>query len=187
MDEPELEVVRRTLEVILAHHRPFPAVVLDRAWSIVNANDAAGRFFEFLLAGQTPPSPPNVLRLVFHPQGLRPWISNWEEVAESLIQRVHREAVGNVIDEDLQALIREVLGYPRVPERWRRVDYAASVLPVIPVCFERDGKRFSYFSTVTSLGTPLDVTAQEVRIECFYPVDDETRKLAVDLARASSG
>ena len=181
LDKPELAVVKQALDAILAQHRPYPAVVLDRGWNIVGANDCAERFFGFLLAGQSPPSPPNVLRLIFHPQGLRPHITNWEAVAEGLIQRVHREAVGNVIDDATSALVAEVLGYPGVPASWRRPDLAASMLPIIPVCFERDGRRFSYFSTVTTLGTPIDVTAQETRIECFFPVDDETRRAAAEV------
>jgi len=178
MEQPQLAVVKQALDAILAQHRPFPAVVLDRGWNILRANDAGERFFAFLLANQTPPTPPNVLRLIFHEQGLRPHITNWEEVAEGLIQRVHREAVGNVVDDDLRALVNEVLAYPGVPAQWRRADLAASLLPIIPVRFERDGKRFAYFSTVTTLGTPIDVTAQETRIECFFPVDDETREAA---------
>ena len=71
-----------------------------------------------------------------------------------------------------------MLAYPGVPARVARADHAASLLPVVPICFERDGARFSYFSTVTTLGTPIDVTAQELRIECFFPVDDETRRAA---------
>jgi len=178
LDKPELAVVKQALDAILAQHRPYPAVVLDRAWNIVRANDCADRFFGFLLAGQTPPSPPNVVRLVFHPDGLRPHITNWAEVAEGLIQRVHREAVGAVVDDNLRALIAEVLAYPGVPEKWRGADLAEPILPIIPVRFARDGRRFSYFSTVTTLGTPIDVTAQETRIECFFPLDDETRAAA---------
>lgn len=175
----ELAVVKQALDAILAQHRPFPAVVLDRGWNIVEANACAERFFAFLLAGQTPPAPPNVLRLIFHPQGLRPHIINWEAVAESLIQRVHREAVGHVIDDTVQALVAEVLSYPGVPAHWRRPDLAASMLPIVPIQFERDNRRFQYFSAVTTLGTPVDVTAQETRIECFFPVDDETRAAAL--------
>jgi transcriptional regulator with XRE-family HTH domain len=178
MEQPQLAVVKQALDAILAQHRPFPAVVLDPSWNILRANDAGEKFFGFLLAGQAPPSPPNVLRLIFHPQGLRPHITNWEEVAEGLIQRVHREAVGNVVDDDLRALVNEVLAYPGVPAHWRRADLSASLLPIIPVRFERGGKRFAYFSTVTTLGTPIDVTAQETRIECFFPVDEETRRAA---------
>jgi transcriptional regulator with XRE-family HTH domain len=183
LDAPQLATVSRALEAILAQHRPFPAVVLDRRWNIVRANDCAERFFAFLLAGQTPPAPPNVLRLIFHPQGLRPHVANWEEVAASLIQRVHREAVGHRIDDDVRAIVAEVLSYPGVPASWRQPELAIDLLPIVPVRFARDGQRFSYFSTVTTLGTPIDVTAQETRIECFFPVDDETR----DAARAFAG
>lgn len=175
---PELAVVKQALDAILQQHRPFPAVVLDRGWNIVGANDCAEKFFAFVLAGQTPPSPANVLRLIFHPQGLRPHITNWEAVAEGLIQRVHREAVGQVVDDNVRALVAEVLSYPGVPAHWRRPDHTATMLPIIPIHFERDGHRFSYFSAVTTLGTPIDVTAQETRIECFFPVDDETREAA---------
>jgi len=124
-----------------------------------------------------------VLRLIFHPAGLRPHITNWDDVAHGLLQRVQREAVGNVVDDDLRALVDEVLAYPDVPAHWRQPDLAATVLPIIPVRFARDGKRFAYFSTVTTLGTPVDVTAQETRIECFFPVDDETRTAALEFAR----
>jgi transcriptional regulator with XRE-family HTH domain len=184
LDQPQLAVVTQALDAILAQQRPFPAVVLDRGWNIVRANDAGERFFAFLLAGQSPPSPPNVLRLIYHPQGLRPFITNWEEVAEGLIQRVHREAVGNVVDDDLRALVDEVLAYPGVPAQWRRADLAASLLPIVPVRFERDGHRFAYFSAVTTLGTPIDVTAQELRIESFFPADVETRRAAEAFATA---
>jgi len=182
MEQPQLAVVKQALDAILAQHRPFPAVVLDRGWNILRANDAGERFFAFLLAGQAPPSPPNVLRLIFHPQGLRPHITNWDEAAAGLIQRVHREAVGNVVDDELRALVDEVLAYPGVPVPWRHPDLAAALLPIIPLRFERDGRRFAYFSTVTTLGTPVDVTAQETRIECFFPVDAETRAAAAAFA-----
>lgn len=178
LDQPQLAVVQQALDAILAQHRPYPAVILDRRWHIVRANDAGERFFAFLLEGSTPPSPPNVLRLIFHPQGLRPYITNWDEVAEGLIQRVHREAVGNVVDDDVRALVNEVLAYAGVPAQWRRANLAAALLPIIPIRFEKAGKRFAYFSAVTTLGTPIDVTAQETRIECFFPVDDETRRAA---------
>jgi transcriptional regulator with XRE-family HTH domain len=185
---PQLEAVRQALEAILAQHRPYPAVVLDRRWNIVATNAGAERFFGYLLAGISADrlGPANVLRLIFHPDGLRPWITNWELVAEALIQRVHREAVGNALDDDLRRLLAEVLAYPGVPARWARPDFAANLLPIIPVCFQRDGRQFSYFSTVTVLGTPVDVTAQEVRIECFFPVDDETRRAAQRLMEATT-
>jgi transcriptional regulator with XRE-family HTH domain len=186
LSAPQLAAVKQALDAILAQHRPFPAVVLDRSWNIVGTNDAADRFFGFLLAGSAdvPPGPPNVLRMVFHTGALRPHIANWEEVAANLIQRVHREAIGHALSAELRDLVAEVLAYPGVPPRWARPELAAPLLPVIPVRFERDGHRFAYFSTVTTLGTPADITAQEVRIECFFPVDADTRRAAERLAGA---
>jgi transcriptional regulator with XRE-family HTH domain len=183
---PQLAVVRQALEAILAQHRPYPAVVLDRAWNVVSMNDAAERFFNLLLAGTAAErlGAPNVLRLMFHRDALRPFVTNWEEVAEGLIQRVHREVVGNTLADDVRALVAEVLAYPDVPKRFARPDLGAAMLPIVPIMFARDLHRFSYFSTVTTLGTPIDVTAQEIRIECFFPVDDETRRAASDLAAA---
>jgi transcriptional regulator with XRE-family HTH domain len=185
---PQLAIVRQAFEAILAQHRPYHAVVLDRNWNIVSRNEPAARFFGFLLAGSAAErlGPPNVLRSILHPDALRPWITNWEVVAEALIQRVHREAVGNALADDTRALLGEVLRYPGVPAHWARADLTANLLPIVPVCFERDGRRFSYFSTVTTLGTPIDVTAQELRIECFFPVDSETRAAAAQFAGADA-
>lgn len=178
LDAPQLAAVTRALEAILMQHRPYPAVVLDRRWNVVRANPPAERFFALLLEGRTPPGPPNVLRLIFHPDGLRPNVTNWADVAQGLIRRVRREAVGNFVDGETRAILDEVLAYPGVPAEWRRADFSAGLLPIIPVCFAHAGARFSYFSTVTTLGTPLDVTAQEIRLECFFPLDDETRAAA---------
>jgi hypothetical protein len=100
---------------------------------------------------------------------MRPFVSNWEAVAEALIQRVHREAVGGVTDPATAQLLEEVLAYPNVPKRLRRLNLGAPSVPVIPVCFRKDEHAFNFFSTVTTLGTPQDVTLQELRIECFFP------------------
>jgi hypothetical protein len=135
-----------------------------------------------LLAGAPDLGPPNVLRAVFHPELLRRYITNWEAVAEGLVQRVHREVVGHALADDVRELLADVLAYPGVPASWSKPDLAATMLPIVPVCFERDGRRFSYFSAVTTLGTPVDITAQEIRIECFFPVDDETRATAREMA-----
>jgi transcriptional regulator with XRE-family HTH domain len=176
---PELAPVRAALEAILRHQHPYPAVVMNRSWDIHATNAAADRFFRFLLA--TPPAQPNVLRLMFDPNGLRPHVANWTEVAEALVQRAHREVVGGVKAAPLQALLDEIFEYPGVPKRWRRPDLGVPLVPVLPVRFERDGRRFSYFSTVTTLGTPQDITLQEVRLECFFPADPETERLAREL------
>jgi hypothetical protein len=119
-----------------------------------------------------------LVRLMFNPNGLRPYVSNWEAVAETLIQRVHREAVGGIADAATEELLAEVLAYPDVPKRLHRLDLSTPSVPVIPVCFRKGEHAFNFFSTVTTLGTPQDVTLQELRIECFYPSDKATEERA---------
>jgi len=181
LNAPELAIVRSALDAILKQQQPYPAVVMNRSWDIMTTNAAAEHFFGFLLEGRTPPEQPNVLRLMFHPEALRPLVRNWSRVAETLIRRAHREAVGGVPDEQLKAVLAEIHSYPGVPQTWRSSDPALPLLPIIPITFVKGERVFSYFSTVTILGTPQDITAQELRIECFFPADDQTRRAALEV------
>jgi transcriptional regulator with XRE-family HTH domain len=175
LDAPEMEHARRALALILEHQEPYPAVVLDRHWNVLTTNGAADRFFGRLLPAAAGGSPPNILRLMFDPAGLRPYVANWEEVAEALVQRAHREALGGVPDEGTTALLEEVLAYPGVPSRWRAPDLLAPFpKPYVAVQFRKGELALDFFSAVTTLGTPLDVTLQELRIECFFPADAAT-------------
>jgi hypothetical protein len=180
-DAPELGQVRDALSAILRQQEPFPAVVMNRCWDVLATNDAAQRFFTFLLGARAASAPANVIRMIFHSAALRPYIANWESVAESLLQRMHREAVGGLRDEATAALLEEVLAYPDIPRRLRQSNIQIPVVPVLPVQFVKDGKSFNYFSTVTTLGTPLDVMLEEIRIECFFPIDAATERLAREL------
>jgi transcriptional regulator with XRE-family HTH domain len=184
LDDAQLEPVRAALTAILRQQEPYPAVVMNRRWDILHSNAAADRFFGWLLGPREASSgPANVVRMMFDSRALRPMVSNWEAVAASLIGRVRREVVGGMPDAEAAALVDEVLAYADVPADLRRPRPDLATLPVIPIGFEKDGMRFRYFSTVTTLGTPQDVTAQELRIECFFPVDAETERNAAELAR----
>jgi MmyB-like transcription regulator ligand binding domain len=174
IEEPAMSQVRAALDRVLRHHEPFPAVVMDRRWDILMANSAATVMFAWLLGSERSARPANVLRLMFDPDGLRPFVANWEQVGEALVQRVHREAIGGVPDARTAALLQELLGLPGVPGRWRAPDLTAAPLPVIPVEFRKDRLAVSYFSMVTTVGTPQDVTAQEIRLESFFPADEAT-------------
>lgn len=181
LDAPELAAARAALDAILRQQEPFPAVVMNRYWDILTSNGAASRFFGFLLAPALASGPANVLRMMFDPEGLRPYVVNWEAAAEALIRRVHREAVGGAPDGPTVALLEEVLAFPGVPRSWRKPSPETPLVPVIPITFRKGSKTFSYFSTVTTLGTAQDVTLQELRIECFFPLDAETERNAVEL------
>jgi transcriptional regulator with XRE-family HTH domain len=189
LDAPAVAAVQGAIEAILAQQEPYPAVVMNRDWDIRKTNAAAERFFGFLLAGQRPVAgAANVLRLMFHPDGVRPYVTNWPDVARALVRRVRREALGGVTDERAQRILAEVLAYPGVPASVADTDPLAPQLPIVPVRFARDGRQFDYFSTVTTLGTPQDVTLQELRIECFFPGDERTRRSAAsDMGATGEG
>jgi transcriptional regulator with XRE-family HTH domain len=174
VEEPAMAQVRAALDRVLRHHEPFPAVVLDRHWDILMANAAATAMFAWLLGRERSERPTNVLRVMFDPDGLRPFVANWEQVAEALVQRAHREAIGGVPDPRTAALLQELLALPGVPDHWRTPDLTAAPLPVIPVEFRKGRLAVSYFSMVTTVGTPQDVTAEEIRLESFFPADQAT-------------
>ena len=172
-DAGEMRIVRRALDRLLRQHEPYPAVVLDRHWNVLQANDAAPRLFGAFVDLAARPRPRNLLHLVFDPDGLRPHIANWREVARGLFERIAREAVGGVIDERMRELVDELRRYPDVDTGWQSAEPAGAG-PVIPVTFVRRGEAFSYFSMVSTVGTPTAVAAQELRVECMFPADDAT-------------
>ena len=186
---PELGQVRRALGFMLAQQEPFPALVVDHHWNLLMQNEGARRIFGLFLdpgAVAQVPGPPNVVRMTFHPQGLRRYITNWEALAGPMIQQIHREAVGGIPDEPTRQLLDEVLAYPGVPARWRTADAHAQSAPFLPMALRRDGLAARFFTTIATLGTPQDITLQELRVECFYPADEATEELARRLAEEAA-
>jgi hypothetical protein len=176
LDAPEMQSTLNALRRVLRQHEPFMAVVMDRYWNVIMANDAAPDFFGGFIDLESRPRPRNLLHLMFDPQGMRPYLANWEAVARSLFGRIHRESVGRALDEKTQALLAQLLAYPGVKAEWKRPGTTpdGSNLPVIPLTFIKDGHALSYFSMVTTVGTPQTITTQELRIECMYPADEAT-------------
>ena len=170
---PEMQSVTGALERMLRQHEPFPAVVMDRYWDVLMTNEAAPRFFNCFIDMAARKTPRNLLHLMFDPNGMRPFIANWEAVAKSLFQRVYRESVGRVIDDRTRALLAALLAYPGVKTEWKN-PVELSAMPVIPIGFVRGDQVLSYFSMVTTVGTPQTIAAQELRIECMFPADAAT-------------
>jgi transcriptional regulator with XRE-family HTH domain len=175
-DGPEKHSVTKALERILRQHEPFPALVMDRYWNVLMTNKAAPRFFGCFTDLSARKSPRNMLHLMFDPEGMRPFIADWPTVAQSLIQRVYRESVGRVVDDQIKELLAALLAYHDGELGWTppKAMSAQSATPVIPIGFIRNGKVLNYLSMVTTVGTPHAVAAQELRIECMFPADEAT-------------
>jgi transcriptional regulator with XRE-family HTH domain len=169
-DAPDMQIITGALQRMLRQHEPFPAVVLDRHWTVVMANEAAPRFFGCFIDMAARPRPRNILHLMFDPLGMRPFIANWDAAAKGLLARVHRESVGRVVDDTTRDLVAALLRYPDVKTEWTAPQQATE-LPIVPLSFAKDGKVLNYFSLVTTVGTPQTIAAQELRVECMFPAD----------------
>ncbi len=178
LEEVELAAVRQALTFILRSQEPYPAIVVDRGWNLLMQNGASARLLGALL-GPPPPGaePPNAFRLTLDPTGLRRYIVNWEEVAAHLAHRIHQEldAMGphDPAADELEAL----LASDGMPEKGKVLDWAELPGPTLNVVLEMQGVRAAFFTTLTTLGTAMDVTLQDLRIETWYPADDATAAL----------
>jgi len=175
LDDPVLGAARAAMERVLTAHEPYPALAVDRHWTLVAANRAVGP----LLAGAAPAllAPPlNVLRLTLHPDGVAPRIVNYGQVRTHLLERLHQQ-VGASGDDALATLYDELRGYPP-PARdgARRSPAIASegAGVFVPLQLATDDGVLSFLSTTTVFGTPVDVTLAELALECFFPADAET-------------
>jgi transcriptional regulator with XRE-family HTH domain len=171
LDAPELARVESALTSMLDQHEPFPAVVMDRGWTVLRANAGAQRLFGGLLAPEPIPADANVLRLMIEPGPVRDSVRNWETVVPALLDRARREAVGGVLDIETAKLVDRLRARPEVVGVLRRHEATMTTVPVLDVRFRFDGEDLSFFSVVSTIGTPIDVTAQELRLEAFFPSD----------------
>jgi transcriptional regulator with XRE-family HTH domain len=178
---PQQERVQQALAAMLDQHEPLPAVVMDRGWNVLATNRGAAALFGRLLGGEAAAGPANVLRLFIGPGPVRDHVTNWSAVAPALLERARREAVGGVLDPATATLVDELRARPEVAALLADPPPVAAA-PVIDVRFTLGAVELSFFSVVSSLGTPIDVTAQELRVEAFFPSDDATRAAWVQLA-----
>jgi transcriptional regulator with XRE-family HTH domain len=185
-DAPLMNSISRALQRMLLQHEPFPAIVMDRHWNVLMTNDAAPRLFGCYIDMAARPAPRNLLHLMFDPAGMRPFVANWPATARGLLGRVHREALGRVIDKGTKALLAELSQYPGVKPEWRAPS-PGDAMPMIPLTFVKDSVTLNYFSMITTVGTPQTVTAEELRLECMFPADDATESRHSRFVEANSG
>ncbi len=181
LDDPAMSHVHQAIARLLRLHEPHPAILLDRAWNVLRLNNGAARLFGWL--GVRPPAgaPINAYRLVFDEAlGARPLIVNFDSVADAILERLRTEVD---VDPSLQDLLTDLTRLRgATPSR-----QASQTSPpvALPIHLRNGGQELRYFTTITTLGTPMDVTAQELRIEGYFPMDDETEAFAQRLAAGS--
>jgi transcriptional regulator with XRE-family HTH domain len=173
LDSPEMAPVARAVEFMLRQQEPYPVVVADRFANILRRNQATDRLL-FHLLGDRASECVNLYRLVLSPSGLRPLIRNWAEVARQVVMRVRRELSAVPAGPEGPALLDELLNVPGLPDDCHDATPEVVAPPVVTTIIEKDGRTISLFHTITTLGTPQDVTLQELRIETSFPADAQT-------------
>jgi transcriptional regulator with XRE-family HTH domain len=174
--------IRDGLDHILAQQEPFPAVVVDRRWNVLQANQGAVALVEFLVGKLRPGVALNLADALVAPDILKPHISNWADVVRYFLRSVEADAVADGTAETAGLLAR-LLNYDGVRSAMLAAAPLAPDGPVLAMHFHKDETRLQLFTTIATLGTPQDITLQELRIESFFPMDGATRELFAQWAR----
>jgi transcriptional regulator with XRE-family HTH domain len=188
LEDPQMSQVLNAVRLMLTNHEPFPAIAIDRAWNIRMSNAPFDRVSDIIgpdvwnqVGGG--PGTRNLMRLFFHPHGIRPLVTNWDSVAPLLWRRAEREAKA-LGGEEMRQVLSELRPYQDPDTLWSAED--AALVPVLPLEMEKDGLRISLFTVIATFGTAQDVTADELRIESLFPADEATASLFRDMAAAAS-
>ncbi|TGN85110.1 XRE family transcriptional regulator [Bradyrhizobium yuanmingense] len=179
LSAPELAEARRAIDLLLLRHEPFPAIVTDRRWNVMQANRAASRLMTMLLGPARMQRPLNHMRMFLAPDELKPFVENWPIVAAALLTRARHEAMAAPLDEALQSTWRELMRLPQLPAP---IEDSAVPGPLCEVRLRKGDIGIGLIGAVLTLGTPQDVTLQELRVEMFMPVDAASEVALVALA-----
>jgi transcriptional regulator with XRE-family HTH domain len=175
LDSDAMAPVREAIDKVLAGHEPYPAMVVDRRWDLVSANQTALALLSDGVSPELLEPPVNTLRVALHPDGVAPRIVNFAEYSNHLVTRLRRQASA-AVDADLLALAEELASYPGVEAGAYALPDPASLIFSKLVLRGPGRDELAFFSTLATFGTALDVTVAELSIESFFPADDATAR-----------
>ena len=177
LDDPQMEQVMNAVKMMLTAHEPFPAIALDRAWNVRMSNkpfDRLGAMMGEDVWARIGGGERNLMRLFFHPLGIRPFVTNWSAVGPLMWRRAQREAEA-VAGSEMMAVLDDLAPLQEPHILWSAADPA--LLPVMPFSLQIKDLKISMFAVVATFGTAQDVTADELRLETLFPADPETEAL----------
>ncbi|MBI3530010.1 MAG: helix-turn-helix transcriptional regulator [Betaproteobacteria bacterium] len=177
LDAADMRPVDLALDHALRQQEPYPALVVDHAHYTLRANRPLGALIAFLTAGTgalESQAPMNGIEILLNPEGLRPFVENWEEVAVWSIRRLRAEATLEVAGTLAADLLKKMLLLPGVGQITQASHADRDLPPTLVVRFRKGDTRLALFSMIATMGTPLDVSLQNLRLELFFPADDAT-------------
>ncbi len=177
LDDPQMEQVMNAVKMMLTAHEPFPAIALDRAWNVRMSNkpfDRLGAMMGEDIWARIGGGERNLMRLFFHPLGIRPFVTNWSAVGPLMWRRAQREAEA-VAGSEMMAVLDDLAPLQEPHILWSAADPA--LLPVMPFSLQIKDLKISMFAVIATFGTAQDITADDLRIETLFPADPETEAL----------
>lgn len=173
-DGQKMEIVRKAFQRMLKKHEPYPAFVINTGYTILMTNAGFQQIMTFYLGENALKEHSNVYLITFQKDGLRKYIENWSAVERFMLGRLWEEAIATQNDQ-LFELYEEV---SKLRDSREQIDFQIdSSLPVMNLTLEKDSVKARFFTTITTIGTPLDLTTQELRMESLFPADEETKKM----------
>lgn len=178
LHSPAMLAIRAALRRLLTAHEPYPALVVDRWWNIIEAN-AGIRLLTEDVAPALLTAPINALRLSLHPDGLAGRIANLAEIRSFVLGSLSRQ-VAATADPDLQDLYDELRAYPG-DGTGERPEQPGPAEVVVPMRLRHGGQEIALLTTIATFGTPLDITVSELMIESFFPADEVSATILREL------
>lgn len=175
LDDPDMRLLHEAVNTMIHAHDPCPAFAFDGNWAIVNANTAGHQLISHGDANLDAEEEAelNILDLSFDPRRLRRLIENWDAFARQAIQRLHREAASKA---DLEDALDRIARYPDLPKDWWAIDVNYTVAPVFPINIKINDVTLALFTVISTIASPTNAFAQELRIETLLPSDEQSRE-----------
>lgn len=168
--DANLAAINQSIDHVLKGHNPYPAMSIDRIWTIQNANEAAAKFFA-KLGGV---GDPNMLRNVINPGAVREKLINWDECAAALLRLFELEVARRPNDKEAQSLLAEFMSRQDVATIMKK-PMEGLPSPLITLQFQLDGQIVRLFSLIATIGLSHDARLDDIRIETLLPADDDAR------------
>ncbi|QXQ07834.1 helix-turn-helix domain-containing protein [Sphingosinicellaceae bacterium] len=177
LDDPQMTQVMSAIDMMLLAHEPFPALALDRSWNVLMCNrpfDLLGSMLGDDIWARIGGGQRNLMRLFFHPDGIRQYVTNWSAVGPLVWQRARREAEA-LAGSEMRAVLDSLADFQEPDILWSGAD--AALVPVMPFNLTIGDLKIAMFAVVATFGTAQDITAEELRIETLFPADAPTEAL----------
>jgi len=179
--------VDSAIQQMMRGHEPYPLTVMNACYDIVRSNRTAENIFsQFVAQTERLNLPVNLFDLVFDPSMARPFISNWSQLGQQMVYRLHREALLHHKDHELWGLLDRVLAYPDVPCAWRLPDFSITQAPINSLILKNDTLELGFFMVATRFLDSQQITLDELRIESYFPIDHATRLACEALADSAA-